>query len=342
MKRIEGVTERLLAAAREEFLEKGYEAASLRAIAERAGSSKGAIYVRYADKEALYAAVVDPVIEELCLFFTEEFDGFGKLPADVQQSTMNDYADQGIGLMMDYIYDHLAEFKILVTNGGERYDEFMHRVVELNSATTYRYIEAVGSDAVTAGRLTPELMHMISSACFSGIFEAVAHDMGRDEAKAYVERLCLFFRAGWQAIFDPQFAALVDLAAQMPDAPVQDVAARLVEARDEVPRRRRRLGSLPGVRRQDEDEGACRHAPGPVPPVLPEMPSRNGGGSAAGGGGASIGRAYNDIERHRTTRAEPDAFDAEPHRRDFRKEPAVRLFSCARPASKRRRRPHDG
>ena len=233
MKRIEGVTERLLAAAREEFLEKGYEAASLRAIAERAGSSKGAIYVRYADKEALYAAVVDPVIEELCLFFTEEFDGFGKLPADVQQSTMNDYADQGIGLMMDYIYDHLAEFKILVTNGGERYDEFMHRVVELNSATTYRYIEAVGSDAVTAGRLTPELMHMISSACFSGIFEAVAHDMGRDEAKAYVERLCL--RAGWQAIFDPQFAALVDLAAQMPDAPVQDVAARLVEARGGAP-----------------------------------------------------------------------------------------------------------
>ena len=235
MKRIEGVTERLLAAAREEFLEKGYEAASLRAIAERAGSSKGAIYVRYADKEALYAAVVDPVIEELCLFFTEEFDGFGKLPADVQQSTMNDYADQGIGLMMDYIYDHLAEFKILVTNGGERYDEFMHRGVELNSATTDRYIEAVGSDAVTAGRLTPELMHMISSACFSGIFEAVAHDMGRDEAKAYVERLCLFFRAGWQAIFDPQFAALVDLAAQMPDAPVQDVAARLVEARGGAP-----------------------------------------------------------------------------------------------------------
>ena len=62
-----------------------------------------------------------------------------------------------------------------------------------------------------------------------------AHDMGRDEAKAYVERLCLFFRAGWQAIFDPQFAALVDLAAQMPDAPVQDVAARLVEARGGAP-----------------------------------------------------------------------------------------------------------
>ena len=43
MKRVEGVTERLLEAARDEFLEKGYENASLRTIAERAGSSKGAI-----------------------------------------------------------------------------------------------------------------------------------------------------------------------------------------------------------------------------------------------------------------------------------------------------------
>ena len=49
----------------------------------------------------IHGAAREPEIEELCLFFTEEFDGFGKLPADVQQSTMNDYADQGIGLMMD-------------------------------------------------------------------------------------------------------------------------------------------------------------------------------------------------------------------------------------------------
>ena len=235
MKRVEGVTERLLEAARDEFLEKGYENASLRTIAERAGSSKGAIYVRYPDKAALYAAVVDPVIDKLCRFFSMEFYEFGELPVDVQQATMNDYADNGIGLMMDYIYDHFVEFKILVTTGGERYEEFMHRVLELNNETTYHYIEAIGSDAVSSGRLTPELMHMISSACFTGIFESVAHDMSREEAKAYVERLCQFFRAGWQAIFDPAFAELADLAATMPDAPVQDIAARLIEARGGAP-----------------------------------------------------------------------------------------------------------
>ena len=28
--------------------------------------------------------------------------------------------------MMDYIYDHWPSSRSLVTNGGERYDEFMH------------------------------------------------------------------------------------------------------------------------------------------------------------------------------------------------------------------------
>ena len=189
-------------------------------------------------------------------------------------------------------------------------------------------------------------MHMISSACFSGIFEAVAHDMGRDEAKAYVERLCLFFRAGWQAIFDPQFAALVDLAAQMPGCARAGrgplASSKRAGVRHEVPLSTPKAGfCCPVCGAKTRTKVRADTHPGPVPPVPPEMPSRNGGGSAAGGGGASIGRAYNDIERHRTTRAEPDAFDAEPHRRTSGR--SLRCgSSCARPASKRRRRPHDG
>ena len=56
-KRIEGATEKLLACAQEEFLVRGYDGASLRAIAEKAGYTKGAIYIRYPDKESLYRAL---------------------------------------------------------------------------------------------------------------------------------------------------------------------------------------------------------------------------------------------------------------------------------------------
>ena len=52
-KRVAGVTEKLMEAAKQEFLKNGYERASLQIIAEKAGSSKGAIYIRYPDKESL-------------------------------------------------------------------------------------------------------------------------------------------------------------------------------------------------------------------------------------------------------------------------------------------------
>ena len=72
-RREEGVTERLIESARVEFLEKGYDGASLRSIADRAGSSKGAIYIRYADKADLYADVYKrqgfSVRDVACAFF---------------------------------------------------------------------------------------------------------------------------------------------------------------------------------------------------------------------------------------------------------------------------------
>lgn len=203
-RREEGVTERLIESARAEFLEKGYDGASLRSIADRAGSSKGAIYIRYADKAELYAAVVKPAADGLIERLASTFGEFGRIPADEQEACMYSFADDGIEGMVNYIYDHYKDFKILACSGEESlYAAFMDRLVELDTETTYRYIEAVGNDAVEAGRLTPEIMHMINTACFTGIFEIVRHDMDREAAKHYVDRLCRFYRAGWSTIFYP-------------------------------------------------------------------------------------------------------------------------------------------
>lgn len=204
MKRTEGVTERLLEAAKDEFLEKGYECASLRTIAKRAESSKGAIYTRYPDKAALFTAVVEPVVVDLCAMLEHAFDSFGTLPSEVQQEAAYSYADEGIIGVIDYIYAHYDEFKILISRGeGETYAAFIHRLVDLDMDTTRRFIETTGNDAISSGRLTTELMHMLSNAWYSGIFEIVAHDMPKEEAKTHIERLCRFYRAGWETIFNP-------------------------------------------------------------------------------------------------------------------------------------------
>ena len=74
------------AAAKEEFLTNGYENASLRVIAEKAGSSKGAIYIRYPDEESLHRALVPPAMDAFCGLIHSALEQFNQLPGAEQTS----------------------------------------------------------------------------------------------------------------------------------------------------------------------------------------------------------------------------------------------------------------
>ncbi len=206
-KRIEGVTEKILARAKEEFLTNGYENASLRVIAEKAGYTKGVIYIRYPDKESLYRALVEPVVDGLCDFLQSALNGFQSLSGEEQKANEKDYADDGFPRFIAYIYEHFDIFKILLTSGETQiYQEFLHKLVEIDTACTTRFIEQTHNDAFSSGRLTPELAHILSCAFYSGVFEVVIHDMPQEKANEHVRRLRRFYNAGWRTIFEGEAA----------------------------------------------------------------------------------------------------------------------------------------
>ena len=94
-KRVEGVTEKLLESAKKEFLKSGYENASLQVIAEKAGSSKGAIYIRYPDKKSLYCALVGPTADEFCNLLEGELHRFKILSSDEQKEEVMTFGNDG-------------------------------------------------------------------------------------------------------------------------------------------------------------------------------------------------------------------------------------------------------
>lgn len=144
-KRVPGVTEKLMEAANQEFLKNGYERASLQTIAERAGSSKGAIYIRYPDKESLYRSLVQPAIDGFCELLQSVLYQFNRLSGEEQTRQMLRRSNDEFPKVVDYLYDHFDEFKLLFTSGeNNAYQEFIHRVVELDTECTAQYIEASG------------------------------------------------------------------------------------------------------------------------------------------------------------------------------------------------------
>lgn len=201
-KRIAGVTEKLMEAAKQEFLKNGYERASLQTIAEKAGSSKGAIYIRYPDKESLYRSLVQPAIDGFCELLQSVLYQFNRLSGEEQTRQMLRRSNDEFPKVVDYLYDHFEEFKLLFTSGeNNAYQEFIHRVVELDTGCTARYIEASGNDAISSGRLTLELNHLLSSAFYTGMFEVVIHNMPKEQAMKHIQKMRHFYTAGWQTIF---------------------------------------------------------------------------------------------------------------------------------------------
>ena len=125
-KQIEGVYEAILSCAKKEFLEKGYKDASLRVIAQEAGTSTGSIYTRFGDKEGLFEAIVGPAAGQLTEMFLKIQKDFHNLNEDTQRAEMGKYTSEHQIDMLDFIYDHFDEFRLLLDCAeGTRFSAFL-------------------------------------------------------------------------------------------------------------------------------------------------------------------------------------------------------------------------
>ena len=201
-KQIEGVAERILSCAKAEFLDKGYTDASLRTIAAAAETSTNSIYVRFQDKEGLFSAIVEPVLNEMIERFVKIQETFHRMDRVEQAAQMPDYADGGTMELVEYMYDHLDEFRLLLdASYGTRFHNFVDELVRIEVEYTYKYMEAVGSTAQLGDATTQRLLHIVTTSRFESIFEIIRHGMSLEEAREYIGLLSRYHRTGFLAVF---------------------------------------------------------------------------------------------------------------------------------------------
>lgn len=68
--------DKIMECAKTEFLEKGFEGASMRKVAENAGYTTGMLYGRFADKGELFKAIVKASAEKLYSYYAEVQENF--------------------------------------------------------------------------------------------------------------------------------------------------------------------------------------------------------------------------------------------------------------------------
>jgi len=187
----EGVYEGILACATREFLDKGYDGASLRAIATGAGTTTSSIYTRFGDKAGLFDALVAPHAAHIADSLQQALASAenGALARHIPPAWVED--------TIDYIYDHYDHIKLLVSSAeGSRYASFLHRLVSIEVCAALRRIRYWEERGRQLLPVDAQLLHMVASGFFSGIFEIVVHDMDRSSAKKQVSRLRDFYIGG--------------------------------------------------------------------------------------------------------------------------------------------------
>ena len=201
-KQIAGVAERIVLCAKAEFLDKGYTDASLRVIAAAAETSTNSIYVRFGGKEGLFSAIVEPVLSEMTERFVKIQEAFHQLDRAQQKTHMAQYADGGTMALVDYMYDHLDEFRLLLdASYGTRFHNFVDELVRIEVEYTYQYMQAAGGFPGVQSPLAAQLLHIVTTSRFESIFEVIRHGMSREEAHEYVDLLSRYHRTGFSAIF---------------------------------------------------------------------------------------------------------------------------------------------
>ena len=193
-RRIEGVTEKLIDAARQEFLDKGFEGASIRTIAAAAETSPRAVYTRFENKEALFMAVINPVYEGFMDIFKEDKkvyweEGKKKTPSITPEEFYVNY--------LKYAYAHKEDFLLLLTGSkGTKYERFTRELAELDIQELKKNIKGIKKKSLKL------FVENITYSFYEMLFDPFIRGESLKTAKEYTGTLVEFYSQGILKVYE--------------------------------------------------------------------------------------------------------------------------------------------
>ena len=179
-----------------EFVEKGFQKASLRSIARAAGVTTGAFYGYYDSKEKLFDKLAGEAAEELKKIFeepTEYPEGANK------KIIISEFQKAEVGKMTKltkYSFDNQKAILLLVNGAtGTKYENIFHELTEISTMHTMNLMERIDYYPVSS-----EFVHIVISGMFKSFCELIEHNITRCEAGSAMKILGEFYVAGWTKI----------------------------------------------------------------------------------------------------------------------------------------------
>ena len=190
---------RVMAAASEEFLEYGFEKASMRRVGERCGFTAAGLYRHCRDKEDLFDQLVAPAVERINAWMDAHLT---KYLAAVQEKGNLQWQDSWVDMMREIVYPHMDDYHLLLTcASGTKYENFLHDLTQTAQEQTFQYLPVLREKGLAIRAISPTEMHLLFSAYVTALFEPVIHRYSLEESMKCLETIEAFFLPGWKTLF---------------------------------------------------------------------------------------------------------------------------------------------
>ncbi len=187
---------KLIAAARQEFLERGFEKASMRSIGERCGLTAAGIYRHCRDKADLFDQLVMPFVQRIDEWLDAHVARYVDAVNSGQKVT---WSDSEVDMMREIIYPNMEDYHLLLSGSqGTKYENYLHDLTEQRQRELLNYLPMLRAEGYAVRDIDPKELHLLLTAYTTALFEPVIHNYSQEEAIRCLETVEAFFLPGWK------------------------------------------------------------------------------------------------------------------------------------------------
>ena len=199
--------EKILNAAKREFLEKGFAGTNVRAAAQRAGVTTGALYNLFKNKDGIFESLVGGVFNEFLniLAYNDVFEARELDMKAGDLSEITEMSQRRFLRMIDFFYANWDAMKLLVCCAkGSSFEHIFDKAIDLTEKETLRLLTM---DGVKMSRRIKFFIHVMVTSHFENLKEIFYHDLTKSEAAEYVLDFNVYHCGGWKQYWMEQVKA---------------------------------------------------------------------------------------------------------------------------------------
>ena len=199
--------EKILDAAKREFLNKGFAGTNVRAVAQCAGVTTGALYNLFKNKDGIFEALVGGVFDEFLhiLAHNDVFEAKKLGMKTGELSAITEVSRHRFLKMVDFFYVNRDAMKLLICCAkGSSYEHVFDKAIDFMENETLQLLKL---DGVKMSRRRKFFIHVMVTSHFENLKEIFYHDLTKSEAAEYVLDFNMYHCGGWKQYWMEQVKA---------------------------------------------------------------------------------------------------------------------------------------